>query len=107
MDVQKLSGPSAASASLTLRPVPRDAAGSGLKTADTERARLTQIEQSLSAQFPPQVKLQLDIDRTTGTVIGRVVDKKTGELVRQIPSEEIIALMARSAEISALLDKKV
>jgi flagellar protein FlaG len=53
------------------------------------------------------VKLQLDIDRNTGTVIGRVVDKETGELVRQIPSEEMIALMARSAEISALLDKSV
>ena len=36
-----------------------------------------------------------------------VEDKETGELVRQIPSEEMIALMARSAEVNALLDKKV
>jgi uncharacterized FlaG/YvyC family protein len=55
----------------------------------------------------PEVKLQLDVDPATKTVIGLVVDKTTGEVVRQIPTEEMMALKERSAEVLALLDKKV
>ncbi len=99
MDVQKLSGLSAASANLTLRPTPRAPEESDVKAAAPEPAQ--------SSQSPQQVKLQLDIDRTTNTVIGLVVDQATGEVVRQIPTEEMVALKARSAEVLALLDKKV
>lgn len=106
MDVQKISGLSTASANPTLRPASRDAAESDAR-AETFQARVSQIETALSAYFPPQLKLQLDVDKSTGTVVGRVVDKKTGEFVRQVPSEEMIALMQRSAEITALLDKTV
>jgi flagellar protein FlaG len=99
MDVQKLSGVSAASASLPGRPTQRPAEASGVKA---EAPHPTPRGSSL-----PQVKLQLDIDPTTNTVIGRIVDKQTGKVVRQIPTEEMIALKERSAEVIALLDKKV
>jgi flagellar protein FlaG len=99
MDVQKLSGVSAASASLPGRPMPRPADASAAKA---ETPHPTPHGSSL-----PQVKLQLDIDQATKTVIGRIVDSKTGKVVRQIPTEEVIALKERSAEITALLDKKV
>lgn len=107
MDVQKLSAPSAASVSFTPRPVIRPAAEGGESAADPVQNRLAQLEQSLSHAFPPQHKLQLDVDRSTHTVVGIVVDRQTGELVRQIPSKEMVALMARSAEVNALLNKKV
>ena len=107
MDVQKLSAPSAASASLSPRPVARPVAEGGDTAPDPTMARLAQIERSLSDAFPPELKLQLDLDRTTNTVVGRVIDRQTGEFVRQIPSKEMIALMARSAEVSAVLNKKV
>lgn len=99
MDVQKLSGLSAVSASPTLRPMPRPAEESSVKVAVPHTAR--------GGANVPQVELQLDIDPTTKTVIGLVVDKQTGEVVRQIPTEEMIALKERSAEVLALLDKKV
>jgi hypothetical protein len=99
MDVQKLSGPGAASATPPVRTTPRPADTSGVKA---EAPRPTSHGSSL-----PQVKLQLDIDPATKTVIGRIVDSKTGKVVRQIPTEEVIALKERSAEITALLDKKV
>lgn len=106
MDVQKLSAPSAASVSPAPRPVTRSAADAGESATDTQ-ARLAQLERSLSDAFPPELKLQLDVDKATHTVVGRVIDRQTGEFVRQIPSKEMIALLARSAEVSALLNKKV
>jgi uncharacterized FlaG/YvyC family protein len=57
----------------------------------------------------PQIasgKLQLDIDRTTGQVVGRIVDKETGATIKQIPSDEALRLMASNERIlGALLDK--
>jgi len=36
--------------------------------------------------------LQFSIDDDTGKTLIRIVDRQTGEMIRQIPSEEIIAL---------------
>jgi flagellar protein FlaG len=99
MDVQKLSGLSAASTYSVPRPAPQAPEESNVKAATPPSTR--------GGSTLPQVELQLDIDPTTKTVIGRVVDKQTGKVVRQIPTEEMIALKERSAEVIALLDKKV
>jgi flagellar protein FlaG len=49
-------------------------------------------------------KLQLAIDRDTGRVIGRIVDKQSGELIRQMPSEEMLRLIAATkAELGPLV----
>lgn len=101
MDVQKVSGQSAASTYSGPRPAQRATEESNVKAA-TPNPIPTRGGANL-----PQVELQLDIDPTTKTVIGRVVDKQTGKVVRQIPTEEMIALKERSAEVIALLDKKV
>lgn len=42
--------------------------------------------------------LQFSLDDSTGTTIARVVDTETGELIRQIPSKELL-------EIARALDK--
>lgn len=107
MDVQKLSAPSAALAGPTPRPATRPAGGDSGAPSDDTALRLSSIEHALADAFPPQLKLQLDIDRTTNTVVGKVVDRQTGEFVRQIPSKEMLALLARSAQVNALLNKKV
>lgn len=99
MDVQKPSGLSAASGGLPLRPTPRPAEESNVKAAAPNSTH--------GGSNLPQVKLQLDIDPATKTVIGLVINKQTGEVVRQIPTEEMMALKERSAEILALLDKKI
>jgi flagellar protein FlaG len=40
-------------------------------------------------------QLSFSVDEATGKTIVRVVDRDTGQLVRQIPSEEALALAAR------------
>lgn len=59
------------------------------KAADNINQAMQQSNQNLEFEF------SMDID-TKKTVV-RVVDKKTGELVRQIPSEETVAI-ARSID---------
>lgn len=107
MEVQKVSGPPPATATVAPRPVVRERAETAPKESEPTVDRLARAAQTLSAGMPPHVKLQLDVDRNTNLVIGRVVDKETGEVVRQIPSKEMIALLQRSAELSVLFDKSI
>jgi hypothetical protein len=38
--------------------------------------------------------LQLDIDRASGRIVGRIVNRKTGALISQVPSDEALRLAA-------------
>lgn len=56
----------------------------------------------------PGVRLELRIDEATNKVFGRVIDRATGEEVRQIPAESIRHLQAISRKLfEALVDKTV
>lgn len=52
--------------------------------------------QAAPFEFPDPMPghLQLDIDRASGRVVGRIVDKKTGALISQVPTEEALRLAA-------------
>ncbi len=45
-----------------------------------------------------QRNLQFKIDDSTKQVVMSIVDKKTGEVIKQIPSEEVLALAQRLQE---------
>ena len=47
----------------------------------------------------PGMRLELRIDEATNQVFGRVIDRETGEEVRQIPAESIRHLQAISREL--------
>jgi uncharacterized FlaG/YvyC family protein len=56
----------------------------------------------------PGVRLELRIDDATNQVFGRVIDRETGEEVRQIPAESIRHLQAISRELfESLIDETV
>lgn len=44
-------------------------------------------------------ELQFKVDGDTGTMVIQVLDKASGDVLRQIPSEEIVALQQRLAEL--------
>ncbi|HEY4135465.1 MAG TPA: flagellar protein FlaG [Alphaproteobacteria bacterium] len=103
MDVQTLSAPTA-SAPATHRFDIQTGKGGAAQAA---RIEIPDIEIAPARPLPAAMELQLDVDQATRTVIGRIVDKQTGEVVKQIPSEEMVHLMARNAELlGALLNKK-
>ncbi|MBI4183095.1 MAG: flagellar protein FlaG [Proteobacteria bacterium] len=77
--------------------------------AALERA-VTQVhrhgERHQGATLPPDYNVELAIDEATGRVYGKMVSKETGEVIGQIPSREMMALLARTREIlGPLLDQ--
>lgn len=53
-------------------------------------------------------RVQLDVDSSTGRVIGKVVDKQSGEVMRQLPTPEMLQLIAKAKELFGdLVNEKV
>ena len=44
-------------------------------------------------------ELQFDVDEDLGRTVVRVVDKESGDLIRQIPSDEVLALAKQMKEM--------
>ena len=70
-----------------------------------ERAKIEQIVKELKQLVDPIVSNGLDfsIDDSTGKSIVRITDGETGELIRQIPSEEILAIAQSLDKMQGLL----
>ena len=57
---------------------------------------------------PPEINgenisLDFSVDPTTGERVVRILDKKTGELIRQVPPEELLQVMAALRALKGLL----
>lgn len=87
-----------------------DAANKALQATpqQTEPSR-EQVQQAVeemkkrSMESPTSSKLQFSIDDTTGRTVVRVTDGATGETIRQIPSEEILAIARALDRMQGLL----
>lgn len=56
----------------------------------------------------PDTRVQLDVDSSTGRVIGKVVDKQSGEVMHQLPTPEMLQLIAKAKELFGdLVNEKV
>ena len=49
------------------------------------------------------VRLKYSIHKESGMMVARVVDKDTGELIREIPNEEMIDLVTRIGQLTGIL----
>ncbi len=49
------------------------------------------------------IGLQFEIDDTTHKVITKVIDRETGELIRQLPSEEVMRVARAMTKLQGLL----
>ena len=47
--------------------------------------------------FGQSNELAFAADRRTGTFIARLIDRATGTVVRQVPTEEVLSMMSRPA----------
>lgn len=81
--------------------------------AVTEEALTRAVETRLAERVPgvgsgTSGRLMLAVDNETGRVIGRIVDRDSGKLIVQIPSEEMLALIAATKEmLGPLVDEVV
>ena len=48
-------------------------------------------------------QIRFNIDHDTGQVIVKVINKETHEVIRQIPSEEMVKLASRAEELRGLI----
>lgn len=63
---------------------------------DAAVARLTEALRTAS------VSIQFEIDSTSHRVITKVMDKSTGEMIRQIPTEELVRISDAMSQLQGL-----
>jgi flagellar protein FlaG len=76
----------------------------GSKGKEAERGQLKAAVQEIE-QFVQSVKrnLEFSIDETSGKVVVKVIASDSGEVVRQIPNEEVLKLANSLNDASSLL----
>ena len=68
-----------------------------------------QLTDAVQAQLPESLTahVALSVDHETGLVIGTVIDRQSGKVLRQIPSEEMVQLIRATREaLRPLVDVK-
>jgi flagellar protein FlaG len=77
--------------------LPQEAPRPAPATKPTQQQVKEAVEQIQRNNVASSTDLQFSVDSATGRTIVSIVDAETGEVVRQIPTEEIMK-MARSLE---------
>ena len=85
--------------SLEARPTEEDERSSGLTLEDVERW----AEKAGAAVERFNHKLSIEVHEETGQYLVKVVDTDTGEVIREIPSEELLDLASKMREMAGLL----
>jgi flagellar protein FlaG len=71
-----------------------------LNPRDLQAEAVSQIEEFKNASLSINRSLRFKVDEDLGVTIIRVVDKKTNELIRQFPPEELLNLSKRLKELN-------
>jgi len=82
------------------------------KAADTQPLTVEQLE-NVAQQLQNFVGnmnrgLEFSVDKDSGRDVIKVIDKKSGDLVKQFPSEEVLSLVAKLSDmVGGFVDAKV
>jgi len=72
-----------------------------------EKAVEEALNDRLAKLLRSNVRMQVEIDKSTGDFVYKSIDKKTGEVDRQWPAESMLRMLAFFKELDGLLyDKK-
>lgn len=89
------------SASLPGEPAAAMQPGKKTETGQTqERAALAEINRTLKMA---SIGVQFEFDKEADTMIVKVVDVESGELIRQMPSEEVVRISRALGRLQGLL----
>ena len=73
---------------------------------DQEPSKLVQVATELSDMMSMMRKgLAFKADESSGQAVVTVLDRDTGDIIRQMPSEEALALAEKLSEVTGLLMK--
>ncbi|MFN0162075.1 MAG: flagellar protein FlaG [Burkholderiales bacterium] len=93
--------PPHAAARAASRAPPATAAGSEASAADRDVPEA--VNAANRALAMESTRLRFDIDSSNDRMIVRIVDGETGQVLRQMPSEEMLALARRLDRIQGML----
>ncbi|WP_422658578.1 flagellar protein FlaG [Paenibacillus sp. EC2-1] len=78
------------------------------RTQQSMEEAIVQLQKAIDAIQGPQKTLEFSIHEKTNAVMIKVMNKETGDLIREVPPEKILDLAARMMEITGvIIDKKV
>ena len=84
-------------------PAPKRVKQGGEKSREYEK-EMTEIHRVLKENLKiDNFKLNFSIDRETRTVVVRVIDKETGEVIREVPPSEILAIAKEMEKMRGIL----
>jgi len=86
----------------------QEAERKGEKISIGEEQKVKSIERALEAVKSHQTLLEMSVHEKTNEVVIKVLDKETGELIREVPSEKILDMVSKFMEMNGILfDEKV
>lgn len=81
--------------------------GTGQKQPSHEEAVL-ELQKVIDAIQGPQKTFEISVHEKTHAIMIKVMNKETGDLIREVPPEKILDIAARMMEIAGIIiDKKV
>lgn len=80
----------------------------GTKITLGDEQLIRNIERALKAIQGPNTGFEMSVHKATNTISIKVLDKDTGEVIREIPPEKTLDLVAKFMEINGILiDERV
>ncbi|MDO7906569.1 flagellar protein FlaG [Paenibacillus sp. JX-17] len=73
-----------------------------------EEQFIRRVEQAMKALAGPETTLDISIHKPTNSIMVKVLNKDTGEVIREVPPEKTLDIVAKMMEIAGIIiDKKV
>lgn len=80
----------------------------GVNVSIAEEQLIQTIERAVKSLQGPQTILEISIHQKTHDIMVKILNKDTGELIREVPPEKTLDLVANMMEIAGILiDQKV
>ena len=81
----------------------REAETKGSKLSIGEEQYIRSIERALEAAKGPVTSLEMSVHEQTKEIVIKVKNKETGELIREVPPEKILDMVAKFMELNGII----
>lgn len=80
----------------------------GLKVSVGDEQMVRRIERALKALHSPSASCEMSVHEQTNAIMIKIINNETGELIREIPPEKTLDIVAKMLEVNGLLiDERV
>ncbi|GGN93225.1 flagellar protein FlaG [Saccharibacillus kuerlensis] len=78
------------------------------KLHQSHEQTIQELKKAINAIQGPQKSLEISVHEKTNAIMIKVMNKETGDIIREIPSEKILDVVAKMMEFTGIIvDKKV